>query len=119
METKLFDSELKIMNLLWEHGALKAQELAKLLAAETGWSKTTTYTLLKRCIDKGLIAREEPDFVCSPLISLEDVQERETAELIDKLYGGSPDLLMISLLSRKALSPQQVEKLKSLVNRLK
>ncbi len=119
MDIKLFDSEMRIMSLLWEHGALRAQQIAKLLAEQTGWSKTTTYTLLKRSIDKGLIERIEPDFICRPLVTREQVQQKETDELIDKLFGGAPDLLVSSLLSRKALSAEQIEKLRNLIDELK
>ena len=49
---KLFDSEMKVMELLWKNGELTAKELAERLAVEPGWSKTTTYTVLKKCVDK-------------------------------------------------------------------
>ena len=48
---KLFDSEMKVMELLWKNGELTAKELAERLAVEPGWSKTTTYTVLQKCVD--------------------------------------------------------------------
>lgn len=116
MEVKLYDSELKVMNLIWRHGELSAQQLAKLLADASGWSKTTTYTVIKKLIDKDAIERSEPGFVCRALISQEQAREAETNELIDKLFGGSPDLLVSSLLSRKKLSRDEVEKLRRLID---
>jgi len=116
---KLYDSELKLMALLWEHGELSAQALARLLAEQTGWSKTTTYTVIKKCLGKGVIERVEPGFLCRALVTREQAQQRETDELIDKLYDGSPDLLVASLLSRKTLSAEQIVQLRSLVDSFK
>lgn len=53
MALKLFDSERKVMEQLWEKGDRTAKELAEDLAAQVGWSKTTTYTVIKKCVDKG------------------------------------------------------------------
>ena len=90
-ESKLFDSELKVMSCLWEEGDLPAKRIAEKLTAEIGWNKNTTYTLIKRCIKKGAIARTEPNFMCHALIAKEEVQELETDELIDKIYDGCAD----------------------------
>lgn len=119
MEVKLYDSELKVMNLIWRHGELSAQQLAKLLADVSGWSKTTTYTVIKKLIDKGAIERSEPGFVCRALISQERAREAETNELIDKLFEGSPDLLVSSLLSRRKLSQGEIERLRKMIDMLK
>lgn len=115
---KLFDSELKVMDLLWKKGDVTAKELAETLAKEVGWNKNTTYTLIKRCIKKGAIQRSEPHFVCHALIPKEKVQEAETNELISKLFDGSVDKLFASLIGRKELSASQIQKLKRIVNEL-
>lgn len=115
---KLFDSELKIMEALWKQGDLTAKQLAALLGEQVGWNKNTTYTLIKRCIEKGAIERQEPNFLCHALIPKEQVQEQETDELIDKIFDGSADLLFASLLNRKKLSPGEIERLKRLVDGL-
>lgn len=115
---KLFDSELKIMDALWKQGDLTAKELAALLGEQVGWNKNTTYTLIKRCIEKGAIERQEPNFLCHALIPKEQVQEQETDELIDKIFDGSADLLFASLLNRKKLSAGEIERLKRMVDGL-
>lgn len=97
MDTKLFDSELKVMDVLWRQGDLPAKEIAKVLAADTGWNVNTTYTLIKRCIKKGAIERSEPGFLCHALIEKAAVQEAETTELINKVYDGSADKLFAAL----------------------
>ena len=57
MELKLFDSELKVMGVLWREGEATAKRVASVLAEEVGWNRNTTYTLLKRCIQKGAVER--------------------------------------------------------------
>ena len=118
MQIKLFDSELKIMDVLWKNGDTSAKRIAEILKEQVGWNKTTTYTLIKRCIDKGAIERIEPNFVCHPLVTVEQARELETAELINKMYDGAADQLVASILGSRHLSPEEVEKLKRLVNSL-
>ena len=114
MEIKLFDSELKVMNVLWREGDTTAKRISDVLKAETGWNMNTTYTLIKRCIKKGAIERSEPNFMCHALIPKEDVQEAETNELINKIFDGSADKLFAALLGRKRLTAEQIEQLKQI-----
>jgi predicted transcriptional regulator len=118
MEVKLFDSELKVMDVLWKQGDTPANLIARTLNEEVGWNVNTTYTLIKRCMKKGAIERSEPGFLCHALIPKEAVQEAETDELIGKLYDGSADKLFAALLGRKKLSAEQIEKLKQIVGEL-
>ena len=115
MNIKLFDSELKVMNVLWREGDTTAKRISDILSEETGWNINTTYTVIKKCIGKGAIERREPNFLCHALISREEVQAAETDELIDKIYEGSADLLFASLLNRKKLSTEQIDRLKRIV----
>ena len=115
MQVKLFDSELKVMSVLWREGDATAKHISDVLKEETGWNMNTTYTLITRCITKGAIERSEPHFMCHALISQEEVQEAETEELINKIYDGSVDKLFAALLGRKKLSAEQIEKLKQIV----
>lgn len=112
---KLFDSELKVMDILWKEGDVQAKHVAEVLMKEVGWNKNTTYTLIKRCIKKGAIERSEPHFICHALIPKEEVQEAETDELINKIYDGSADKLFAALLSRKKLSAEEIDRLKQIV----
>ena len=118
METKLFDSELKVMDVLWREGDSTAKQISDILKEEIGWNVNTTYTLIKRCIKKGAIERSEPNFMCHALIPKEQVQEAETNELINKVYDGSVDKLFSALLGRKKLSQSQIEKLEQIVGSL-
>lgn len=118
MDIKLFDSEIKVMDVLWKEGDNPAKHIAEVLTDAFGWNVNTTYTLIKRCIKKGAIERSEPNFMCHALIPKEDVQEAETNELIDKIYDGSADKLFAALLGRKKLSAEQIAKLKQIVGDL-
>ncbi|MCI8544033.1 BlaI/MecI/CopY family transcriptional regulator [Acetatifactor aquisgranensis] len=118
MDIKLFDSELKVMGVLWKEGDTTAKHISDVLKEETGWNMNTTYTLIKRCIKKGAIERREPNFMCHALIPKEAVQEAETNELIDKIFDGSTDKLFASLLGRKNLTAKQIESLRQIVGEL-
>jgi BlaI family penicillinase repressor len=119
MEIKLYDSELKIMDVLWREGDTTAKRISDILREQVGWNINTTYTLIKRCIAKGAVERREPNFVCHALIAKERVQEQETTELINKVFDGSADLLFASLLNRKNLTVREVERLKQIVSDMK
>ncbi len=115
MAIKLFDSELKVMDILWREGDLTAKQISSILNTEIGWNMNTTYTVIKKCIAKGAIRRTEPNFMCHALITKEDVREAETDELIGKLYDGSVDKLFAALLERKKLTAEQIAELKQIV----
>lgn len=115
MDGKLFNAELKVMDVLWRKGDAPAKQIAEILKEEVGWNINTTYTLIKRCIKKGAIVRSEPNFMCHAVIEKEIIQEAETNELIDKIYDGSADKLFAALLGRKKLSAKQLERLWAIV----
>lgn len=119
MKIKLFDSELKVMDVLWKEGDTTAKKISDILKEQVGWNMNTTYTLIKRCIKKGAIERSEPNFMCHALIAKEQVQEKETAELINKVFDGSAYMLFASLLNGKNLSNEEIESLKQIVDNLK
>ncbi len=118
MEKKLQDSELKVMNVIWREGEATAKHIADVLKEETGWNVNTTYTLLKRCIEKGAVERREPNFTCRALVAKEDVQREETDRLIEKIFDGSADKLFAALLGRKKLPESEIEKLRAIIGEL-
>ena len=112
---KLFDSELKVMDVLWTNGDMPARQIAAILTESIGWNVNTTYTLIKRCIAKNAIERIEPGFLCHALVSKQQVQEEETQELIDKVFDGSADKLFAALVGGKRVSAEQLQGNRSLV----
>lgn len=115
---KLFDSELKVMEVLWKEGELPAGRIAKILKEEIGWNRNTTYTVIKKCIEKGAVKRDEPNFMCSAAVSREQVQNYETEELIGKMFGGSKERFFAAFLDEKRLSKEEIENLKRMVMEL-
>ena len=112
MDIKLQDSELKVMNVLWREGEATAKHIAEVLKEETGWNVNTTYTLLKRCIEKGAAERSEPGFLCRPLVSWDSVRQSETERLLDRVFDGSVDLLFSALVGSGRLSGPELERLR-------
>lgn len=118
MPVKLFDSERKVMEPLWREGDLSAGQIAKLLADEIGWNRNTTYTVIKKCVEKGAIERREPGFLCHAMIGREEVQRQETDELIDKMFDGSSEAFFAAMLRPGRLSRTEIDHLKKLVDEL-
>ena len=106
------------MELLWKNGEMTAKEIASSLSESIGWSKTTTYTVIKKCVEKGAVIRTDPGFLCKAAISKNEVQETEAFELIDRLFGGSPDLLVSALIGSGKISPDQLKNLRDLVKNI-
>lgn len=119
MSIKLFDSELKVMDVLWRDGEMPAAQLAKILKADIGWNRNTTYTVIKKCINKGAIQRYDKNFMCRALVSKEQVQKYETVELIDKMFDGSKEKFFAAFLDTKKLSSEELEQLKLMMDKLK
>ena len=119
MEQKLFDSERRVMEVLWEADApLTAKEIARRLGQAVGWNKNTTYTVINKCVEKGAIERREPNFQCFPLVRREEAQAAAAAELVEKVFDGSASLLFASLLSGRQLPPEEIQRLRELVDAL-
>ena len=116
-EIKLFDSEIKIMELLWDNTPISAKSLTVLAHEELGWNKNTTYTVLKKLVEKNAIRREEPNFLCTPLITREQVQHAETSNLINKLYKGSRKIFFSSFINSEDLKPEDLEELKRIIEK--
>ena len=115
MKGIIFKSELKVLEVLWREGDTTAKDLAIQLNSSTAWSKTTSYTVIKKCIDKGFIERLGTNFMCRAKITREEAQKHETELLIDKMFGGSSELLIALLLGGSQLSASQVEQLRNMV----
>lgn len=116
MQEKLFESEAKVMEIIWAKAPISAKDIS-LIAAETiGWNKNTTYTVIKKLEAKGFIKREDPGFICTPLISQNQMQKVEAVSLVKKVFGGSRKALFSALLEDEPLSDEEVEELRKLID---
>lgn len=113
----LFDSELKVMELIWEKEPVSAKELSLMAAQSIGWNKNTTYTVIKKLEAKGFIKREEPGFICTSVYKREQIQRSEANSLVDKLFGGSKKALFSALIGDERLSADEAAELKELIEK--
>jgi len=113
---KLFDAELRLMEIIWEHEPVSAKEISVIAANQFDWNKNTTYTVIKRLIEKEVLNRDDPGFVCSSIVKRNDVQKAETKTLIEKLFGGSKKAFFAAFADEK-LSSDEVEALKALIEK--
>lgn len=113
---RLFDSEAKVMEIIWQKNPISAKEIS-LIAAETiGWNKNTTYTVIKKLEAKGLVQREDPGFICTPLVSQNQAQKVEAMSLVKKVFGGSRKALFSALLEDEPLSEEEIDALRKLID---
>jgi BlaI family transcriptional regulator, penicillinase repressor len=114
---KLYEGELRLMELVWSNTLVSAKELTQLAQKEFEWNKNTTYTVLKKLVEKKAVRREEPNFICSPLITKEQVQQLETNNLINKLFNGSKKAFFAAFIGNEKLSIEEIEELKRIIEK--
>lgn len=115
-EIRLHEGELNIMELLWSNKVLAAKDISKIIKEYIGWEKNTTYTVIKRLIDKGAVIREEPGFQCKAAISKRIVQTTETKALLNKFYNGSLSNFFTEFLSNQELSNAELIELERIIS---
>ena len=115
-EIRLHEGELNVMELLWSNKVLAAKDISKIIKEYIGWEKNTTYTYIKRLIDKGAITREDPGFLCQAAITKKQVQEIETSVLIKNLYNGSVATFIHDYFDGKSLSTEEILELNKVVS---
>lgn len=116
-QIKLFDAELRLMEIVWEKAPVTAKEISLIAAEQIGWNKNTTYTVLKKLVEKKAVLRSEPNFLCTPMITREQVGTAETRKLIDRLYDGSSRAFLASFLQKEKLSAAELNELKDIIDK--
>lgn len=118
-EIRLHEGELNIMELLWSNKILAAKDISKIIKEYIGWEKNTTYTVIKRLIDKGAVIREDPGFLCKAAVSKKTIQLTETKALINKLYNGSLSSFFSEYLKNQDLTQGELLELERIVSEQK
>lgn len=113
---KLFDAELRLLEIIWEREPISAKGISIIASDRFGWNKNTTYTVIKRLVEKGVILRDEPGFVCTSALKKEAVQKAETNTLIDKLFGGSKKAFFAAFADEQ-LEDDEIDALKRLIEK--
>lgn len=111
---KIFDSEYKFCLILWENEPVKSGKLVELCREKLGWSKATTYTVIKRLSERGVVKNENT--VVTSLVSKEEAQASEVDELVDRVFEGSLPSFVAAFTRRKKLSADQVEELRRMID---
>jgi len=114
---KLFDSEIKVMEIIWQNQPICSKQVSVIASETIGWNKNTTYTIIKKLAGKGFIERKEPGFICTALISQDEVQKAESKSLVDKLFHGSKKALFSALLADESISENELKELKELIEK--
>lgn len=104
------------MEIVWEQTPITAKNISSMAAKRFGWNKNTTYTVLKRLVKKEVIKRSEPEFICTPLVTKEQVQIQETKSLINKVYNGSTKLLFSTFLKSEKLSIEDLDEIRKIID---
>ena len=116
METpKIFESEYRFCLILWEHEPVTAAELVKLCQAQLGWKRTTTYTVIKRLGERGVV--QNKDGVVTALVSREAAQVSEIDELMEKKFQGSLPAFLAAFARRQSLTEKEIEEIRRIIEK--
>lgn len=115
MSPKIFESEYRFCLILWEHEPIRSTDLAKLCKEKLEWSKTTTYTVIKRLSERGVIKNENA--IVTSIVSKEQAQQSELEELMDKKFEGSLPAFIAAFGKRQALSDAEIEEIRKIIER--
>ena len=116
-EIRLHEGELNVMELLWSNKVLAAKDISKIIKEYIGWEKNTTYTVIKRLIDKGAVQREDPGFLCSAKVTKRQILNIETKALLKKMFNGSLSTFITDYLDYQTLTTSQIIELQRIINK--
>ena len=109
----LGESEYRFACLVWANEPVASGELVKLAARELGWKKSTSYTVLKNLIAKGVL--ENRDSQVTSLIKQQQVQQAESSAVVDRTFEGSLPRFVAAFLGERSLTPQEAAQLRELI----
>jgi len=115
METpKVFESEYRFCLILWENEPVGSTQLVRLCKDKLGWTKATTYTVIRRLAERGVLKNENT--VVSSLVSKDEVQAAEINELVEKTFGGSLPAFIAAFTKHNALSPEETAQIQKMID---
>ncbi|MCL2286359.1 MAG: BlaI/MecI/CopY family transcriptional regulator [Firmicutes bacterium] len=111
---KLFDAEHKFMKIVWQHQPVNSTELTRICQRELGWKKPTTYSMIKKLCERGIMKNEKA--TVTALITREEVQRYEADAIMDKVFNGSMPSFVTAFLQGKTLSQEDARQIKSMID---
>ena len=114
---KIHESEYRFCQILWEYEPVTAAELARLCLAQLGWKRTTTYTVIKRLAERGVLQNE--DGTVTSLISRDQAEVSEIDELMEKKFGGSAPAFLAAFTRRQKLSAADLDEVQRMIDRIR
>ncbi|WP_394980664.1 BlaI/MecI/CopY family transcriptional regulator [Candidatus Allofournierella excrementavium] len=114
---KVFESEYRLCLILWEHEPIKSSELVQLCREQLGWKPTTTYTVIKRLSERGVLKNENT--IVTSLVSKDQVQAAEIDELVEKTFEGSLPAFVAAFTKHRKLSAKEVDEVQAMIDRFK
>lgn len=118
METpKIFESEYRFCEILWAHEPVKSRELVALCAETLGWKPTTTYTVIKRLSERGVLKNENT--VVTSLVSRSEAQTAEIDELVEKKFGGSLPAFVAAFAKSRKVSDKELDEVQEMIARFR
>ena len=114
---KIHESEYRFCLIMWEHEPVTAVALAKLCQAQLGWKRTTTYTVIKRLGERGILKNENG--TVRSLISKEEAQAWEISELVDKKFEGSLPAFIAAFTKHQRLSEDELDEVQRMIDRIR
>ena len=114
---KIFESEYRFCLILWEHEPIKSTELVKLCQEQLGWKSTTTYTVIKRLSERGVVKNENT--IVTSLVSKEAVQAAEIEEMVEKTFEGSLPAFVAAFTKHRAISQEEIDAVQAMIDRFR
>ncbi len=114
---KIFESEYHFCLIMWEHEPVTTVELVKLCQERLGWKRTTTYTVIKRLGDRGVLKNEEG--TVTSLVSKEEAQAREINELLEEKFQGSLPAFIAAFTRRRDISDKELDEVQRMIDRIR
>lgn len=112
---KIFESEYRFCLILWENEPISSRALSELCKEKLGWSKTTTYTVIKRLSDRGIVKNENT--VVTSLVSKDEAQRAEIDELVEKKFEGSLPAFIAAFARRQKLSDKEIKEIERIIEK--
>ena len=114
---KIHESEYRFCLIMWEHEPVTAVELAKLCQERLGWKRTTTYTVIKRLGERGVLKNENG--TVTSLVSKEEAQVGEIDELVEKRFEGSLPAFIAAFTKRRDISEEELDEVQRMIDRIR